>query len=89
MLPEVFYFAAYVCVLDEKNYDECYFKIMSLIEKEENSTEIGNELLKILGDTEDKISLETIKAAYVILGLTMEGRKEVRWLSAACGTYPH
>lgn len=60
MLPEVFYFAAYVCVLDEKIYDECYFKIMSLIEKEENSTEISNELLKILGDTEDKISLETI-----------------------------
>ena len=60
MLPEVFYFAAYVCVLDEKIYDECYFKIMSFIEKETNSTEITNELLKILGDTEDKISLETI-----------------------------
>ena len=60
MLPEVFYFAAYVCVLDERIYDECYFKIMSIIEKENNSNEITNELLKILGDTEDKISLEII-----------------------------
>lgn len=60
MIPEVLYLAAHVCVLDEKIYDECYFKMMNLLEKENFSDDISNELLKILGDDENKISLETV-----------------------------
>lgn len=60
MLPEVFYFPAYVCVLDEKVYDECYFKIIHLLENENSSEEVKNEFLKILGDDENKISLDSV-----------------------------
>ena len=60
MKPEVFYFAGYVCVLNKKVYDESYYKMISLIQKEDNAERILQELLKILGDDEDKISLETV-----------------------------
>lgn len=60
MIPDVFYFAAYVCVLDEKIYDECYFKMMTILEQDGHSDEVKNELLKILGDDENKISLDVV-----------------------------
>ena len=60
MKSEVFYFAGYVCVLNKKIYDESYYKMISLIQKEDNAESILQELLKILGDDEDKISLETV-----------------------------
>ena len=62
MIPESLYFAAYVCVLDETIYDECYFKILALIKKEwgEDDVVVTGELLKILGDSEEKISFENI-----------------------------
>lgn len=62
MISDVFYLAAYICCIDEKIYDESYFKIMYLIEKEKNSTDIANEILKILGDVDNKIPLETVIA---------------------------
>ena len=60
MIPEVCYFAAYVCVLDERIYDENYFEMMSLLQKEGCTEENQNELLKILGDDDNKISLDII-----------------------------
>ncbi|MCI7590208.1 MAG: GTPase [Candidatus Treponema excrementipullorum] len=60
MVPEVLYFVAYVCVLDEKIYDESYFKMINLLKKENLSDDVLNELLKILGDDENKISLDVI-----------------------------
>ena len=60
LIPEVCYFAAYVCVLNERIYDENYFEMMSLLQKEGFTEEIQNELLKILGDDDNKISLDTV-----------------------------
>lgn len=60
MVPEVLYFVAYVCVLDEKIYDVSYFKMINLLKKENLSNDVLNELLKILGDDENKISLDVI-----------------------------
>ena len=60
MKPEVFYFAAYICVLDEKIYDEYYFKMTTLLQQEAVSSDVHTELLKILGDDESKVSLDAV-----------------------------
>ena len=60
MIPEVLYFPAYVCVLDKKIYDECYFKMLNLLETEKMPDDVKEELLKILGDDDNKISLDNV-----------------------------
>lgn len=60
MIPETFYFATYVCVLNGRIYDEFYFKMINLLRKECFFKETADELLKILGDDENKISLDEV-----------------------------
>lgn len=60
MIPEGLYFAANICVLDEKIYDESYFKIMQIIKKENMGEEVKDEVLKILSDDEEKTARSKI-----------------------------
>lgn len=60
MRPEVLYLGVYVSVLNEKIYDESYLEMLNFIKEEGFSDEVHGQILKILGDDNEKIPLDKV-----------------------------
>lgn len=60
MIPEVVYLAAYMCIQDNIIFDKEWLKIKEYIKKYNFNICVEKEVIKVLGDKDDKILLEDI-----------------------------
>ena len=79
IVPETLYFATHVAIADNRIFDKEWYRIEDTLNREEFDEEVRNNVIKIVLDRPDKITLEqTIEAL-------MEKPVEVRMLAMRLG----
>ena len=79
LVPETLYFATYVAIADNRIFDREWYRIEDTLKKEGFDEDVKNNVIKIMLDRPDKITLEQT------LESLMEKPSEIRMLALRLG----